>query len=96
MPKRIRLHICEASEATLEFQRQHDGIRPGTQTMPRSGQGREDVIWTSIDLDPRRITLLQVWRLLHREQPQAVVEEAKPPAASATTAASPTNPKASL
>lgn len=69
MAKRVRLLIYESDEAALERQRRNDGVRPGTQR--RLGwSGSHDMLVTSIELDPRRITLLEVWRVLRREQSQ--------------------------
>ena len=65
MAKRLRLLIYEADEQQLEFQRQRDGVRPGTRYQP--GTKGNSMTITSIELDPRRITLLELLRLFWRE-----------------------------
>lgn len=69
MAKRIRLLIYEGSDAQIEIQRLNDGIRPGTQRFPWSSAGSavEPLILTSIELDPARITLLELLRVFARE-----------------------------
>ena len=58
--KRVRLLIYSGPEEWLESQRQHDGVQ---------GFRRVDVdkLIRSIELDPQRITLLELVRLWWRE-----------------------------
>lgn len=62
MAKRARLLIYEADEATLERQRLNEGVRPGTKIYPGWSRSHKMRI-TSVELDPRRITLLEALRL---------------------------------
>lgn len=64
MAKRLRLLIYEGPQDWLEMQRKRDGVK-GVHIVD-SYPGYEKTI-TSIELDPLRITLLQVVRVLWRE-----------------------------
>ena len=63
--KRLRLLIYEGSQAQLDLQRLHDGVRPGTTSI----MARKDcpLTITSIDLDPTRMTLRDLARLFWTE-----------------------------
>lgn len=68
MAKRVRILIYEGSETQLNFQRDHDGVRPGTSRYPRQANPGPTVLTiTSIELDPTRMTLRELARLFWTE-----------------------------
>lgn len=66
MSKRVRLLIYEGSPEWLENQRQHDGVQRNKFMSYGSKFGNCSI--RSIELDPWRITVLELLRVLFRRE----------------------------